>query len=137
MKAIFLIGIFCVACAGANPDASSSSPAPSSLSTSDWPAIRADREKSIARYLAAASGGYEWFSQAMHGEPAGTPFLLMRVLPELAPDIWGPPGERLARIGFIDDPKDPTRPLPLGFGWVLDPVQRRSRGARTIIIPRP
>ena len=44
----------------------------------------------------------------------------------LAPDIWGPPGERLARFGFFDDPEDPGRPLPLGLGWVLDPVRGDS-----------
>ena len=33
-----------------------------------------------------------------------------------------PPVERLARFGFIDDPKDPDRPFPVGLGWVLDPV---------------
>jgi len=87
-----------------------------------WSVIRASREEEVKRYLESASGGYSWFADAMHGEPAGTPFLLMRSLPELAPDLWGPPVERLARFGFIDDPKDPDRPFPVGLGWVLDPV---------------
>ena len=87
-----------------------------------WSVIRASREDEVKRYLESASGGYSWFADAMHGEPAGTPFLLMRSLPELAPDLWGPPAERLARFGFIDDPKDPDRPFPVGLGWVLDPV---------------
>jgi mono/diheme cytochrome c family protein len=101
-----------------SPTASSPPPLPDEA----WPVIRASREAEIKRYLETASGGFSWFAHAMHGEPAGTPFLLMRSLPELAPDLWGPPEERLARFGFIDDPKDPDRPFPLGLGWVLDPV---------------
>lgn len=88
-----------------------------------WPEIRARRQEALDRYLRTASDGLAWFSHAMHGEQAGTPFLLFRSLPELAPDLWGPPEERLARFGFIDDPRDRDRPLPLGLGWVLDPVR--------------
>jgi hypothetical protein len=95
---------------------------PSHLSNADWPAIRAEREAEIHQYLGDVASGYAWFADAMHGEPAGTPYLLMRTLPELAPDIWGPTEERLARFGFFDDPEDPDRPFPLGLGWMLDPV---------------
>src|SRR5262249_20591253 len=106
-------------CLGAGPEATP----PSSLSESDWAAIRADRDAAIQRYLNAAGDGYRWFAHSLHGEGAGAPFLLMQVFPELAPDIWGPPGERTARLGFIDDPKAAAAPLPMGLGWVLDPVR--------------
>jgi hypothetical protein len=95
---------------------------PPSLPEKPWPDIRASREEEVKRYLETASSGYRWFADAMHGEPAGTPFLLMRCLPDLAPDIWGPPAERFSRFGFLDDPSDLDRPFPIGLGWVLDPV---------------
>lgn len=87
-----------------------------------WSEIRRDRQETVDRHLRAASKGYRWFADAMHGEPAGTPFLVLKLLPELDPDIWGAPEENFARFGFIPDPADPGRPLPLGLGWVLDPV---------------
>ncbi|WP_435019951.1 hypothetical protein TA3x_001563 [Tundrisphaera sp. TA3] len=96
------------------------------LPDGDWPAIRQSREAALNRHLETASGGYAWFAHALHGEGAGTPLLLLRAFPDLAPDLWGPPEERFARFGFLDDPSDPGRPLPLGFGWVLDPVQGDS-----------
>lgn len=93
------------------------------LTDQDWPAMRAERRHTIKKYLHTASSGYSWFAHAMHGKGAGTPYLFLRALPELAPDLWGPPQERYARFGFFEDPDDPDRPLPLGLGWVLDPVQ--------------
>src|SRR5262249_36065401 len=87
MRPALLIGILGLSCLGAGPEA-----APlSSFSESDWSVIRADRDAAIQRYFNAAGDGYRWFAHSLHGEGAGTPFLLMRVFPELAPDIWKPP----------------------------------------------
>jgi len=75
-----------------------SATAPPGLATDrPWAAIREERREQVARHLRAASSGYEWFADASHGENAGAPFLLLRLLPELAPDIWGPPEERPTR----------------------------------------
>jgi hypothetical protein len=87
-----------------------------------WEEVRSSRQAAVERYLKDAGGGYAWFAHAMHGPQAGTPYLFFLSLPDLAPEIWGPRGERLARFGFFDEPGDPDRPLPLGLGWVLDPV---------------
>ena len=117
MNRLMMVLVVCLATAGDGPTASASS----GLSDADWPAIRATREEALQQYLKSEAVGYDWFANAMHGEEAGTPFLLMRSFPDLAPDIWGAPEERLARFGFIDDPKDPNRPLPLGLGWRSNP----------------
>jgi mono/diheme cytochrome c family protein len=94
----------------------------------DWEHTRAEREGVVARHVAAAPDGYRWFESAAVGSPAGTPFILLRLFPELAPDLWGPSEDRFARFGFFDTPETAgaagraARPLPLGLGWVLDPV---------------
>ncbi|MGZ6777823.1 MAG: hypothetical protein ACXVGO_02390, partial [Mycobacterium sp.] len=41
---------------------------------------------------------------------------MFRVFPELFPAIWGPPAEKLARLGFGPDDIEPARVLPLGIG---------------------
>lgn len=128
MNLLLILGVVSLA-NPANDPAPAHGP-PSTLTDSAWHDIRASREQVVKRYLETTSAGYEWFAHALHGEAAGTPFLLLRLLPELAPDIWGPPEERLARFGFIEDPKDPQRPLPLGLGWVLDPVHGDKKDAR-------
>jgi mono/diheme cytochrome c family protein len=64
-------------------------------------------------YLKANASGYEWFANASDGY-GGVPLILLRSLPDLAPEIWGKPEEQFARFGYIPDP---TAPLPLGLSW--------------------
>ena len=71
-----------------------------------------------AAYLKDNAVGYAWFANASDGY-AGVPLILLRALPELAPEIWGPPQEQFARFGYIGDPGSP---LPLGLSWdSMDP----------------
>ena len=87
-----------------------------------WPEARDGRQQQVARHMRVAATGYKWFAHAAHGRDAGTPVILLKLLPELAPDIWGPPEERLARFGFFDSPETAGAPLPLGLGWAQNPV---------------
>jgi hypothetical protein len=87
-----------------------------------WTEIRQDREAEIDRHLTRATDGFRWFTSAAHGLETGTPVILLRLFPELAPEIWGGSDERLARFGFFDTPATTKRPLPLGLGWVQNPV---------------
>jgi hypothetical protein len=70
-------------------------------------------------YLKANADGYNWFANASDGD-SGVPLILLRSLPDLAPDIWGKPEEQFSRFGFIPDP---DKPLPLGLSWdSMDPA---------------
>ena len=47
------------------------------------------------------------------------PLVLLRSLPDLAPEIWGKPDEQFARFGYLPNPDGP---LPLGLSWdSMDP----------------
>jgi hypothetical protein len=98
-----------------------------------WTDHAADRNKVVGRYINASSDGWRWFAEASHGETAGVPFVLLRTLPYLAPDLWGAPEERFSEFGFFDVPDEfyrsesqQRRPMPLGMGWVLNPVQNEG-----------
>src|SRR6266567_3097729 len=64
-------------------------------------------------YLKENGSGYDWFANASDGY-GGVPLILLRSLPDLAPDIWGKPDEQFARFGYI---ANPDGPLPLGLSW--------------------
>jgi hypothetical protein len=64
-------------------------------------------------YLKENASGYEWFANAADGY-GGVPLILMRSLPDLAPEIWGQPDEQFARFGYLPNP---SGPLPLGLSW--------------------
>lgn len=70
-------------------------------------------------YLKANADNYNWFANASDGS-SGVPLILLRSLPDLAPDIWGKPEEQFSRFGFLPNP---DKPLPLGLSWdSMDPA---------------
>ena len=117
MRIAWMLGVTCLAPALIGLNSSASVPP-----SRDWPEIRAERENAVQQHLGDKARGYDWFAYAMHGKSAGVPAVLLMVFPELAPQIWGQPKERFARFGFFDDPTYGMRPLPLGLGWVMNPV---------------
>lgn len=74
------------------------------------PLVRPDTH---AAYLKANTPAYEWFANAADGY-GGVPLVLLRALPDLAPEIWGKPEEQFAKFGYI---ANPSGPLPLGLSW--------------------
>ncbi len=74
-------------------------------------------EKTIQSYLQEKSvaEGWEWFAYHSHGFNA-TPMILIKLLPELDPDIWGPPAEKFSRFGHYVLPGDENRVLPTSLG---------------------
>lgn len=80
-----------------------------------WADIRAGCAAEQAGYRGAHLVGSVWFADAGNGF-TGVPYVLQRVLPDFAPDIWGRSEENFARFGFFSDPGAPSRPLPLGLG---------------------
>src|ERR1700712_2544760 len=81
----------------------------------DWPALRAACAQEVAAYEAAGPPGFAWFLNAGNGF-AGVPFILQMILPDFAPEIWGPANEHFAKFGLFMDPREPARPLPRGLG---------------------
>lgn len=79
-----------------------------------WPVLRKACLQEQHRYIESHQQGYSWFSNAANGF-SGFPFILQKVLPDLAPEIWGVPAEHFSRFGFIES-TDSTNPLPQGLG---------------------
>jgi len=75
-----------------------------------------ERNQQYRSYIAAHQIEYDWFAN-FGNSFSGVPFILLRVFPELAPEIWGKPEEQFAAFGFIPEIDRPDRPLPLGLGW--------------------
>jgi len=80
-----------------------------------WPDIRSACETSIAAAKAADPIGHTWFVNAGNGF-IGVPLVLLMVLPDLAPEIWGAPDDFFASFGLFPDPNLPDRILPRGLG---------------------
>ena len=71
-----------------------------------------------AAYIKSNASGYDWFANASDAYN-GVPLVLLRSLPDLAPEIWGKADEQFARFGYLPNPGGP---LPLGLSWdSMDP----------------
>lgn len=79
-----------------------------------WTALRAACQAEQDAFWQNDPRGAGWFANAANGF-SGFPYILQRVLPDLAPEIWGRPEDNFARFGFFPD-RDPARPLPRGLG---------------------
>jgi len=80
-----------------------------------WAVIRDACNRDIDAVKKREAVGFSWFTNAGNGF-VGTPLVIQKVLPDLAPDIWGTPEDFFGSFGFFRDPDFPDRILPRGLG---------------------
>ncbi len=79
-----------------------------------WREERAARDAALTAYL-NKDGGAAWKSyKNAPVSTTGIPVLMLRVMDDIFPGIWG---DNFETIGFAKDDFEPGRALPLGFGW--------------------
>ncbi|CCE97868.1 Uncharacterized protein y4iM [Sinorhizobium fredii HH103] len=83
--------------------------------TLKWADIRAVCDAAVVDAKSADPTGHSWFVNAGNGF-IGVPLVLLKVLPDLSPEIWGPPEDFYSRFGLFPDPDLPERILPRGLG---------------------
>ena len=81
-----------------------------------WRLERARREADLDAYNADHADQYASFKNAALGT-SGIPMIMLRLFPELFPQIWGPPALNFAPVGLGPDTLEPGRVLPLGLGY--------------------
>src|SRR5690349_5830041 len=59
-----------------------------------------------AAYMNSNKDGYDWFANASDAYN-GVPLIVLRSLPDLAPEIWGAPDEQFAKFGYLPNPDGP------------------------------
>src|SRR6185295_5141925 len=82
-----------------------------------WRLERARRDAGLDVYLLSHHADFSAFKNAPLGN-SGVPMIMMRLFPEMFPDIWGGPDAPFSKVGFAPDTFEPWRPLPLGLGYV-------------------
>lgn len=80
-----------------------------------WSAIQAACDRQIDVAKTADPVGFSWFANAGNGF-VGTPLVLLKVLPDLAPEIWGSEASFFSEFGLFRDPDEQNRILPRGLG---------------------
>jgi hypothetical protein len=90
-----------------------------------WRLERARRQAAIDQYIASNYQEFLSFKNAplaIKQDPlnfVGVQMIMFRLFPVIFPDIWGPPADQMATIGFGPDPFQPANVMPLGTGYSL------------------
>ena len=82
-----------------------------------WRAEQEKRIKALEDYIGRKPVAYRWFADFPFGLTSGAPFIVLKLLPKLAPEEWGSKNNFLDVAGLFIDERDPSYPIARGFGW--------------------
>jgi len=82
----------------------------------DWAAHQAANKKAIAKHLEQHQEDYFAFANFAVSQTDGIPYLILKLLPKIAPEFWGSEENFLSVIGLYDDPRMGNYPMPSGIG---------------------
>ncbi len=88
-----------------------------SYADNPWASERAARNQAIESYIRDNDEAYVWFADFPFSTSDGIPFLILQLLPRLAPALWGSPENFLDVVGLFRDERNPDYPIARGIGW--------------------
>ncbi|UJP06490.1 MAG: cytochrome C [Nitrosomonas sp.] len=94
-------------------------PSPAAVDTvpADWSQAYVQRSQQKADYIQSHQVAYDWFGNFAFSETDGVPYLILKLLPELAPGLWGSGENFLDAVGLFADERQPTYPVARGIGF--------------------
>ena len=83
----------------------------------NWHQIQQQRQQQLEQYLTEQQVAYRWFADFPLGINDGIPYIILKLLPEVAPELWGSHENFLDVIGLFRDERTPDYPIARGIGW--------------------
>lgn len=82
----------------------------------NWSVDQARRIASKAQYIQQNQTAFDWFADFAFSNSDGTPYIALRLLPVIAPELWGQQDNFLDVVGLFNDPRQQGYPMPRGIG---------------------
>ena len=101
---------------GNNPLEAPEAPAVVENVPANWSQEQSRRQENKSQYLANHQEASDWFSLYAFSETDGVPFILLKLLPMIAPEYWSGEDNFLQVVGLNNDPAKPGYPLAIGIG---------------------
>lgn len=114
-KYIIVLFIFIAGCNEA-PLEAPNPPAAVRAVPDNWAETQQARRKAVAEHIKKFKESYDRFSDFAVSETDGVPYIILRLLPEVAPEFWGSKENFLDVIGLYIDERRPDYPLARGIG---------------------
>jgi len=82
----------------------------------NWLLDQQNRQQAKASYIEKNQVAFDWFADFAFSETDGTPYIALRLLPVIAPELWGSEDNFLDVIGLFNDSRQAGYPMPRGIG---------------------
>lgn len=83
----------------------------------DWEAYKRDKMAARDAHIAQHQTAYNRFADFAESESDGIPYIILKLLPQLAPEFWGEGDNFLSVMGLFYDERLPGAPVPRGMGF--------------------
>jgi len=114
---LFAVSAITLAACSSHPLEAPSPPAHVSPVPDNWPQAQAQKTQKKSDYLQSHQVAYDWFGNFAFSETDGIPYVVLKLLPKLAPELWGSEENFLDAIGLFIDERQKTFPVARGIGF--------------------
>jgi len=83
----------------------------------NWAAEQARRQEAKKDYIAEKQIAFDWFTRFPFSQVDGVPLIILKLLPQLAPELWGEGPDFMSVVGLFQDSRHPGSILPSGVGF--------------------
>lgn len=83
----------------------------------DWSQAQAQKQQQKTAYIESHQAAYDWFGNFAFSETDGIPYIVLKLLPKLAPELWGGDENFLDAVGLFIDERQKTFPIARGIGF--------------------
>ena len=111
-----LLAITLAACSS-HPLEAPSSPAFVNAVPDNWLQAQTKKSQEKADYIQSHQTAYDWFSNFAFSEVDGIPYIALKLLPKLAPELWGSEENFLDAVGLFIDERQNSYPVARGVGF--------------------
>ncbi len=83
----------------------------------DWVAYQQQQIQAHDKHLQDYAIAFDRFANFPESESDGIPYLILKLLPVLAPEYWGQGDDFMSVMGLFNDARNPGSPVPRGMGF--------------------
>ncbi len=83
----------------------------------NWLSVQAKKTQEKSDYIQSHQTAYDWFANFAFSESDGIPYIALKLLPKLAPELWGSEENFLDAVGLFIDERQKSYPVARGIGF--------------------
>jgi mono/diheme cytochrome c family protein len=83
----------------------------------NWEQAQAGKYQEKSNYIQSRQVAYDWFGNFAFSEIDGIPYIALKLLPKLAPQLWGSDENFLDAVGLFIDERQKSYPVARGIGF--------------------